>query len=266
MTEEKPNRRYLTIMLVPDRGQESRTYRLSYRMLRALGSVAAIVALGLTLVAGSWWYLAARASRVSDLEDQVRSLEADRARVQALAKELEGIEHQYARIREMFGAHTAPAPSDAWLPPTGAPPTGSGRRGSAPRMTADASIPSSWPLTERGFVTQGLLDADSGQTEHPGLDIAVPTDSYIRAAGAGTVVDVGEDPVYGRFVVIDHGDGYTTLYGHASLTVVERGQQVWQNEVIALSGSTGRSTAPHLHFEVLLNGEAVDPLTLVQQP
>jgi murein DD-endopeptidase MepM/ murein hydrolase activator NlpD len=261
VTEEKPNRRYLTIMLVPDRGQESHTYRVSYRMLRALGTLAAIVALGLTLVAGSWWYLAARASRVSDLEDQVRSLEADRARVQSLAKELEGIERQYSRIRDMFGAHTAPAPSDAWLPPTGA-----GRRESAPRITADASVPSSWPLTERGFVTQGLLDAESGQTEHPGLDIAVPTDSYIRAAGAGTVVDVGEDPVYGRFVVIDHGGGYTTLYGHASLNLVERGQQVRQNEVIALSGSTGRSTAPHLHFEVLLNGEAVDPLTLIQQP
>jgi len=261
VTEEKPNHPHLTIILVPDRAQESRTYRLSYRRLRALGSLAAIVALGLTLVAGSWWYLAARASRVSDLEDQVRSLEADRARVQALAKELEGIERQYSRIRDMFGAHTAPTPSDAWLPATGA-----GRRASAPRITADASVPSSWPLTERGFVTQGLLDAESGQTEHPGLDIAVPTDSYIRAAGAGTVVDVGEDPVYGRFVVIDHGGGYTTLYGHASLNLVKRGQVVRQNEVIALSGSTGRSTAPHLHFEVLLNGEAVDPLTLIQQP
>ena len=80
------------------------------------------------------------------------------------------------------------------------------------------------------------------------------------------MVDVGEDEVYGRFVVLDHGDGYTSLYGHASLTFVERGQHVRQHEIIALSGSTGRSTAPHLHFEVLLNGEAVDPLTMVSQP
>ena len=94
----------------------------------------------------------------------------------------------------------------------------------------------------------------------------MPTDSYVRASGAGTVVDVGEDPVYGLFVVLDHGDGYTSLYGHASLTLVTRGQRVRRNEVIALSGSTGRSTAPHLHFEILLNGEAVDPLTLVNQP
>ncbi len=261
MSGEKPPRRYLTLIVVPDRGQESRTFQLSYRLLRLLGAFAAVIALAVTLVAGSWWYLAARASRVAELEMQVRSLEADRARVQALAAELQGIERQYARIRDLFGAHTAATPSDAWLPPAGA-----GRRSSTPRTTVSASVPSSWPLTERGFVTQGLLDAGDGRTEHPGLDIAVPTDSYVRAAGAGTVVDVGEDPVYGRFVVIDHGEGYTTLYGHASLNLVARGEQVRQNEVIALSGSTGRSTAPHLHFEVLLNGEAVDPLTLVHQP
>ena len=93
-----------------------------------------------------------------------------------------------------------------------------------------------------------------------------PTDSYVRAAGGGTVVDLGDDPVYGYFVVLDHGEGYTTIYGHTALLLVERGQRVRRNEVIALSGSTGRSTAPHLHLEILLNGEAVDPLTMVQQP
>jgi murein DD-endopeptidase MepM/ murein hydrolase activator NlpD len=113
-------------------------------------------------------------------------------------------------------------------------------------------------------VTQGLLEGEG--TSHPGLDIAVPADSYVRAAGAAIVVDVGEDAVYGRFVTLDHGDGYRTLYAHASETLVEPGQRVRRNEVIALSGSTGRSTAPHLHFEILLNGEAVDPLSMVKPP
>jgi murein DD-endopeptidase MepM/ murein hydrolase activator NlpD len=249
--------RYLTIMLVPDRGQESRNFRISYALLRALAGVAALVALALTLVAGSWWYLAARASRVAQLEEQVRSLEADRARIEDLAQQLETIERQYGRIRGLFGTSAPSAPSDVWLPPTNG-----GRRAPTPRNTASASIPTSWPLTEQGFVTQGLFDAG----DHPGVDIAVPTDSYVRASGAGTVVDLGEDAVYGLFVVLDHGEGYTSLYGHTSLILVRRGQRVRRNEVIALSGSTGRSTAPHLHFEILLNGEAVDPLTLVHQP
>lgn len=261
MSEDHGKRRFLTIMLVPEGGQEARTFRLSYGLLRIFAGLAAVVALGLTLVAGSWWYLAARAARVAELERQVDTLQVERGRVQELGRQLEGIQQEYNRIRGLFGANPPDAPSDVWLPP----PTVTGRsRVAARRNLAKTSIPDSWPLTERGFVTQGLLDGDQG--EHTGLDIAVPADSYIRAAGAGTVVDVGEDPVYGRFVIIDHGGGYTSVYGHASLTLVKAGQEVRQDEVIALSGSTGHSTAPHLHFEILKNGEAVDPLTLVHQP
>lgn len=257
MKGDPSSRRYLTVMLVPDRGEESHNFRLSYALLRMLAGVAALVALALTLVAGSWWYLAARAAQANQLEEEVRALEAERDRIQGLAARLEAIERQYGKVRDLFGLSASDGPSDVWLPPVG-----EGRRAPTPRNTATATIPSSWPLTERGFITQGLLETGA----HTGVDIAVPTDSYVRATGAGTVVDVGEDPVYGLFVVLDHGEGYTSLYGHASLTLVSRGQRVRRNEVIALSGSTGRSTAPHLHFEVLLNGEAVDPLTLVQQP
>lgn len=255
-------RRYLTLMIVPDRGQESHTFRLSYAVLRALAGLFAFGALALTLVAGSWWYLAARASRVTHLEAEVHSLQLERERIADLVRQLESIEVQYGRIRALFAPTVAAPPSDAWLPP----PLG-GRRGPTSRGSVNESLPTAWPLSERGFVTQGLLEG-SGRvgTDHPGLDIAVPTDSYVRAAGSGTVVDLGDDPVYGRFVVLDHGGGYTTIYGHASLLLVERGQRVRRREVIALSGSTGQSTAPHLHFEILLNGEAVDPLTLIQQP
>jgi len=67
-------------------------------------------------------------------------------------------------------------------------------------------------------------------------------------------------------VVLDHGQGFLTRYGHASQTLVEVGRPVRQNEVIALSGSTGRSTAPHLHFEIIRDGQPLDPLEMVQQP
>lgn len=262
MTDRRSSRRYLTVMLVPDRGQESHNFRLSYAFLRAMAGLAALVALALTLVAGSWWYLAARAARVAELEAEIQALQGERERIQELAGQMEAIERQYGKLRGFFAPATAPPPSDVWVPP----PTG-GRRIPAARSTASASLPTSWPLTERGFVTQGLLEAgESGGRDHPGLDIAVPTDSYVRAAGGGVVVDLGDDPVYGYFVVLDHGEGYATIYGHTSLLLVERGQRVRRNEVIALSGSTGRSTAPHLHFEILLDGQAVDPLTLVQQP
>jgi len=254
------SQRSLTLMIVPDGARESKSIRLSYRFLRGLAAVAALGALALTVMAGSWWYLAARAARVPELEQEVAVMSRDRDRVQALVHRLETIEDQYVRIRQLFGEAPTDPLSDVWLPPTAT------RRGGASRGLPEKgpSPPTVWPLTERGFVTRGLHEGLEG--EHPGLDVAVPSDSYIRASGGGTVIDVGEDAVYGRFVVIDHGDGYATLYGHASTTLVNLGEQVRQRQVIALSGSTGRSTGPHLHFEVLVNGEPVDPLTVVQQP
>jgi murein DD-endopeptidase MepM/ murein hydrolase activator NlpD len=261
MSDEKQGPPRLTVILVPEGSEETRTFSLSYRSIKVFGGLAAALALALTLVAGSWWYLAARASRVDDLENQVAELMAERQRVQELGRQLEGMEAQYGRIRDLFGMRAGDALSQVWLPPPAGTPRGAGTR-----SAALSTRPTSWPLTERGFVTQGLLESDRTEGDHPGLDIAVPTDSYVRASGAGTVAEVGEDEVYGGFVVIDHGEGYTSLYGHASSTLVSLGQRVRQNEVIALSGSTGRSTAPHLHFEILLNGEAVDPLTMVQQP
>jgi murein DD-endopeptidase MepM/ murein hydrolase activator NlpD len=197
---------------------------------------------------------------VAGLEQEVAIMTRDRERVEALVQRLENIEGQYVRIRDLFGRAPTDPLSDVWLPPTGA------RRGSASQSRPEdgPTRPTVWPLTERGFVTRGLHEGLEG--EHPGLDVAVATDSYIRASGGGTVVDVGEDAVYGRFVVIDHADGYSTLYGHASATLVRLGQPVRQRQVIALSGSTGRATGPHLHFEVLVNGDPVDPLTVVQQP
>ena len=179
--------------------------------------------------------------------------------MEQLAEELEALEEQYSRIRALFGAENNPVASDLWLPPSAL--ARSGRAGPVP--APGDNRPTSWPLTERGFVTQTLMEGDG---EHAGVDIAVPSDAYVRAAGPGTVVDVGEDRVYGRFVLLDHGDGFRSLYAHASTTFVERDQIVRRNEVIALTGSTGMSTAPHLHFEILRNGEPMDPLTIVHQP
>jgi murein DD-endopeptidase MepM/ murein hydrolase activator NlpD len=247
-------------MIVPDGARESTSFHISYFALRVLAALGALAALGLTVMAGSWWYLAARAARAGELQAEVEVMTRDRARVAALVQRLETIEGQYMQLRDLFGRVDESALSDVWLPPATPP-----RRGTRTTQPQDGpTLPNAWPLTERGFVTRGVHEGLEGG--HPGLDIAVATDSYIRAAGGGTVIDVGEDAVYGRFVVIDHGSGYSTLYGHASTNLVAIGQQVRAREVIALSGSTGRSTGPHLHFEVLVDGAYVDPLTLVQQP
>ena len=104
-------------------------------------------------------------------------------------------------------------------------------------------------------------DPFTGETRgHAGLDIAVPTDTPVRAALAGTVtVSQYNAGGYGYYVKLDHGNGMETLYAHCSKLLVQVGDTVETGDIVALSGSTGRSTGPHLHFEVLVNGQRVDP-------
>jgi len=254
--DEEPT---LTLMAVPHGGRQTRTLRLTYRHLRAILFATAGFGFLVALMAGSWWYLAARAWEANALEARLAEAQADLGRVEALAMTLVEVESAYEHLRGLFGSDSLRGAGEVWLPP----PSG---RASAAAPAAPGDPPTGWPLTERGFLTQPLIEGGGRDPEHPGIDIAIPSGSYVLAAGDGRVLDVAEDPVYGLHLVLDHGAGYRTLYGHTSFATVQPGDRVFRGEVVALSGSTGRSTAPHLHFEILRDGEPVDPLSLVQRP
>ncbi len=103
-------------------------------------------------------------------------------------------------------------------------------------------------------------DPFTGQNAvHNGLDMAVAEGSSVVAAWSGTVLVCTSDPIGGNYIIIDHASGMSTYYGHLSEILVESGQTVTAGERIALSGNTGKSTGPHLHFEIAYNGEPVDP-------
>jgi murein DD-endopeptidase MepM/ murein hydrolase activator NlpD len=94
---------------------------------------------------------------------------------------------------------------------------------------------------------------------HKGTDIPMPYGADVRTAGHGTVVSVGQVSGYGLQIVVDHGDGVTTRYAHLSSAAVQPGDTVARGQIIAASGNSGRSTGPHLHFEVLTQGRPIDP-------
>ncbi len=114
-----------------------------------------------------------------------------------------------------------------------------------------------WPV--QGPITQGF--GQSGRQFHSGIDISAPHGTPIRAARVGRVMLAEWHYGFGRTVILDHGNGVSTLYGHASSLLVSAGEDVQAGEVIARVGCTGRCTGPHLHFEVRVNGRAVDPLS-----
>ena len=99
---------------------------------------------------------------------------------------------------------------------------------------------------------------------HTGTDLACPTGTPILAAMSGKVTTTGINRVYGNYVIIDHGNGYQTLYAHMSKIIASKGQWVSQGTRIGLVGSTGYSTGPHLHFTVYKKGKLVDPMTVLK--
>ena len=123
------------------------------------------------------------------------------------------------------------------------------------------SRPSIWPVQGRITSEVGYRRNPFGRgTEfHTGIDIAVPTGTRVMATGAGVVTFSGWNGGYGNLVIIDHGHGITTRYAHNSRLLVSVGDRVSRRDIIALSGNTGRSTAPHVHYEVRLHGAVQNP-------
>ncbi|HBS60469.1 MAG TPA: M23 family peptidase [Firmicutes bacterium] len=130
-----------------------------------------------------------------------------------------------------------------------------------------ASKPSIWPVG--GDVTSGFGWRNSpwgeGSEFHQGIDIANSLGTPIVATADGRVAQSGWSGGYGNLVQIDHGNGIVTIYGHNSQVVVTEGQQVRKGQIIAYLGSTGRSTGPHVHYEIRVNDNAVDPLGFLAQ-
>ncbi len=124
-----------------------------------------------------------------------------------------------------------------------------------------AALPSRWPL--RGPVNSGFggrVSPWSSRSEfHSGLDIGAPIGTAVKSPAPGTVVFAGIHPEYGQTLIIDHGHETKSLYGHLSKLQATTNQKVQRGEVIALSGNTGRSSGPHLHYEIQVKGQSVNP-------
>lgn len=130
------------------------------------------------------------------------------------------------------------------------------------RRSLFMATPSLWPA--RGFITSDFgwrRDPITGVTEfHEGIDISSPYGTKVVAAAEGVVIESGSDAGYGKVVVIDHGYGIVTRYAHLSASYVPVGKKVKKGEVIGAVGNSGKSTGPHVHYEVRIDGVPINPL------
>lgn len=193
--------------------------------------------------------LSARSRETETLRAENAALEKRVRRVEELEAELTRLQEFETRIRRWAGIDTSTLPASARA----------ARRSHWEKEEADlAEIPSLSPIN--GWVSRGF---EQGPEGHAGLDLVQETGSPVRASALGIVRFAGWDDTYGNLVILDHGNGFTTLYGHNESLNVREGDLVPRGESIARLGNTGRSSAPHLHFEIRLDDEPLDPAFLL---
>jgi murein DD-endopeptidase MepM/ murein hydrolase activator NlpD len=259
-------KKILSIVLVPHDDSKTRQYQLSYRLLYIILSAFALAVLALVVMVATYGNVLVRARQVSTLENQNRKLLQQSAQVDSLRDELVRLQAMSIQIKKMLGMDLSQEDSVlvASLSPTVKSPAiwedgGEGAVGSEEQKQMLRAIPSLWPV--KGYITRGFrtTGGEKSSDYHPGIDIAAKENTPIQACAEGIVVTNSWDETYGNMIVIDHGFGIYTLYGHNARNLVKRGDRVARGQTIAFVGNTGSSTAPHLHFEIRENGIPVDP-------
>lgn len=169
---------------------------------------------------------------------------------------------------------------DTAADPEGATPKGesgpvSPKVAPAPQSQNDgAAVPSDAEVPDFRLPVQAPISSDYGMRKDPftgqrgfhrGIDLAVPAGTQVLAPWSGRVVSVGSEAGYGNYVVVEHPEGFQTRYAHLGSASVRTGDSVTAGEVLGAVGSSGRSTGPHLHFEVMRNGNRIDPKTVLAE-
>jgi murein DD-endopeptidase MepM/ murein hydrolase activator NlpD len=271
-------RKYNTIIFVPHAKARFRKITVSTRFLTVSAALSALVFF--SAIAFGWAYLtSARQDR------QYRKTIAENTRLKSttaeLSRRLEGLSHQLSdfetRAQKLaIVAGVGPSAPKA----VGGPnlPVEPSQRTAALDSRLDAiesqlarrsAIASSTPTVApvRGLLNSGFgsrVDPITGAGAfHPGLDISTRRHEPVLATAEGLVVKSGWSGDYGKAVEIAHTTGYTTIYGHLDVILVAEGQHVRRGERVGLVGSTGRSTGPHLHYEVRKNDQALNPLEYI---
>ncbi len=176
-------------------------------------------------------------------------MEREFAKLQEIEKNLDIAEMTNRKLRIMLGVEKSPPSVEPFIDEV------SSEYSEKINMMAqkEKNIPSLLP-------TRGEISREFGPT-HKGIDVAAPRFSPVVAAASGMVRQTGWDSIYGNYVVIDHDVNYSTFYGHLHSIGVKRNDKVASGELIGTVGSTGKSTSPHLHYEVRFQNKPVDPLS-----
>ena len=256
----------LSVIIVPHDDSRTWNLRMSYRLLYLLTSLLAIGLICAIAFMFTYGRMLVAAERAAMLSRENTKLKLQAVQIDSLKVELLNLQAMGIQIKNMLGVSLSP--EDSLLVANLSPVASSsgivsdiegGGVGTREQRNMLEALPSLWPT--KGYVTRHftVTGGEANARFHPGIDIAANQNTPIAAAAEGVVVSASFDETYGWMVQIDHGYGIHTLYGHCARNLVKKGDRVTRGQTVALVGSTGKSTAPHLHFEVRKNGVPVDP-------
>ena len=279
-------KRYISLIFVPDQEQNPRSISMSYVKGRVLLVVAAVLVVHM-VVGGFGYYRVFKLSQARQvLADENETLKVQNRKIEEIAEVHMANKAVIDKIYKAFGTQLGlsreemdalsnlevPSQSNALQLPapqetqTQLPLQYQNRLPYLIEGKQDFFSPDQLPtrLPVEGFMTSRFQRGDWYLSRrHVGIDIAAERGTSIRASGSGVVIFADWTPDLGYLVVISHGRGYVSYYGHANHLLVEPGNRVKQGDVIALLGSSGISSAPHLHFEIWKDGEPLDPETFL---
>lgn len=248
--------KYITIMLVPD-GTEPRTgWRVRRWVLRALVIALGALLVGIVLFFSFYGRVVQRAAITEQVLKENNDLKRYYYKVQLLEQHLYQARDIVTRMTRLAGIdfEFPELPDDSTLLAA----VEQNEQAVVDRpSTQDWSLPVGMPI--QGFVTQEFNVNDSTHY-HPGIDIACAVGTPVLATGSGRVEFITFDSTYGHMLMLRHNDSVTTVYGHLSQILVNEDENVQVGSRIALSGNSGRSSAPHLHYEIRINGEPINPM------
>lgn len=255
-----------SVIIVPHDNRTTWNFRVSYRWLYALAVFVGVGLLVGIVVVFTYGRVAGVAQKAAKMSRENAHLRGQLAEVDSLRIELFEMRAMGLQMKHMLGVPLSPADSAlvASLSPVARTPSiprdeEEGGVGPDEQHLMLESMPTIWPV--KGFVTKEfkVTGGEKNPLYHPGMDIAAERETPVLVVADGIVEMSGFDETYGWMVEVDHGYGIRSVYGHNSRNLVKTGDRVTRGTTIAFVGSTGKSTAPHLHFEVRENGVPVDP-------
>jgi len=249
------HKRAFSVILVPPGGGRPRSFNFGRQQMLVAGIVAAILLVLLVLSLTALGRMGRFSVALARLKRENTRLREDRQKLAKLEDELGRLRVIEGKLAVLLGTEKKRSDQKITLSPAGM-----FTQGFTQQRVSLGKTPTLWPL--RGRVSRAFSSESGG---HRGIDIAVQRETPVRAAGDGLVEFAGEDAVFGNMLIINHGFGINTIYGHNSRLTATRGDSVKKGQIVAYSGNSGNSSAPHLHFEISRNGRQVDPLTFLSE-